>query len=132
MSNLQDLVPPLELCKRIPEGAFAESALVYVTSKYSLNHRFGERLFFDELKVKKDYQIIPAPTLQEIFQDTDAVIDITVHCHKKNEWIIDICPNGKRSYRYTISDNPATAALTLWLRVNQPDRTDKTNKEYER
>ena len=29
--KLEDLVPPLKLCRQIPEGAFAESALVWVT-----------------------------------------------------------------------------------------------------
>ena len=28
--ELKDLVPPLELCKLIPEGEFSESALCYV------------------------------------------------------------------------------------------------------
>lgn len=30
MSKLEDIVPPLELCKRIPAGAFEDSVLVWV------------------------------------------------------------------------------------------------------
>ena len=30
MSNLESIVPPLELCKQIPEGEFEDSALVWV------------------------------------------------------------------------------------------------------
>ena len=30
MKKLEDLVPPLEICKRIPAGAFADSALIWM------------------------------------------------------------------------------------------------------
>lgn len=30
MSTLEQLVPPLELCQQIPDGAFADSALVWM------------------------------------------------------------------------------------------------------
>lgn len=33
MSNLKSIVPPLELCKRIPAGEFEDSALVWKKSE---------------------------------------------------------------------------------------------------
>ena len=32
MSDLKQLVPPPELCKKIPDGEFADSALVWMES----------------------------------------------------------------------------------------------------
>ena len=41
MSELKDLVPPLEDCQRIPDGAFADSALVwaYTGNGYEVTSR---------------------------------------------------------------------------------------------
>ena len=33
MSDLEELVPPRELCKHIPEGCFEDSVLVLITGK---------------------------------------------------------------------------------------------------
>lgn len=57
MSNLEKLVPPLEFCKLIPDGEFADSALVYIDAA-------GWRVCFrSELIEKCHNDKIPAPTL---------------------------------------------------------------------
>lgn len=51
--KIEDLVPPLEICKQIPEGKFADSALVWL----------GERVY---IRSGEDAVTFPAPTLEEI------------------------------------------------------------------
>lgn len=84
MSSLQDLVPPLDLCKLIPAGEFADSAFVWL-----------EVEILDENK--KEWGVInatkpilgchnpkhPAPTLQEILA--------ALPPYGKNEQILACC-----------------------------------------
>ena len=142
MSNLEDLVPPLDLCRKIPDGCFEDSAMVYAVTKHSLNYCFGDRRCFIN-----DYRkLIPAPTLQEIFAelaDGDEIVDSFNPRLFWNDflggWILEC--RGKLKQKDGVIDrdelrcrdrkNPATAALKLWLEVNKLDRTDKTNKTNE-
>ena len=139
MSNLEDLVPPLELCRQIPEGKFADSVMVYAVTKHSLNYCFGGRRCFIN-----DYrELIPAPTLQEIIAELtpgeDSCGEITQFGKDKHGWFTmasfegndDGYGSGFETYEEIDRDNPATAALKLWLEVNKLDRTDKTNKTNE-
>ena len=69
MSNLESIVPPLELCKRIPAGEFEDSALVWEKSEK----------YFQALDVMDyEYKVVaraessggfPTPTLEEILDD---------------------------------------------------------------
>ena len=63
MSNLESIVPPLELCKQIPAGEFEDSALVW--------YRFwGE----DNVRPRDQWsgfngeRPAPAPTLEEVLE----------------------------------------------------------------
>lgn len=66
MSNLESIVPPLELCKQIPDGEFEDSALVWEKS---------EKYFQATEIIDYEYKVVardeskggfPAPTLEEI------------------------------------------------------------------
>ena len=68
MSNLESLVPPLELCKRIPAGEFVDSALVWEKS---------EKYFQATEIIDYEYKVVardeskggfPAPTLEEVLE----------------------------------------------------------------
>lgn len=63
MSNLERIVPPLELCKKIPAGEFEDSALVWCRVR-------GE----DAVCLREQWvgvggtRPIPAPTLEEVLE----------------------------------------------------------------
>lgn len=116
MSNLTDLVPPLELCKKIPAGEFEDSAFAW-----------WQITPFEEWQVvvRSTLTTIAAPTLQEILA--------ALPPYGKNEQILACCVPDWADFDarvfgehwrvgYTgncsINDkNPATAALKLWLKL---------------
>lgn len=68
MSNLESIVPPLELCKQIPEGEFEDSALVWEkTEKY---FQATEIIDYEYKVVARDESKggFPAPTLEEVLE----------------------------------------------------------------
>ena len=67
--NLQDLVPPLALCKLIPKGEFEDSALLW----FSNYHFGGWHIEKRELAVAftDNGELYPAPTLQEIYDSKE-------------------------------------------------------------
>ena len=117
--KLEDLVPPLELCKKIPAGEFAESVLVYHSENGWILNRAND-LFGDE-------PIVPAPTLAEILAAmADAPMRFrTVTCDA--DGLKDFCvwaniPRRGRPGEDLTEEkdaNPATAALKLWLEVRK-------------
>lgn len=132
--TLEDLVPPLELCKQIPEGEFSDSALVcdYYGTVYARNSKIGKALTF----VGFTY---PAPTLAEIVSELtpgeDGCGEITQFGKDKRGWFMmasfegndDGYGSGIDTYEEKDDTNPATAALELWLAVTS-DKSE-TKKE---
>lgn len=66
MSNIESIVPPLELCRKIPSGEFEDSALVWEKS---------EKYFQATEIIDYEYKVVardeskggfPAPTLEEV------------------------------------------------------------------
>ena len=110
MSNLKDLVPPLELCKLISAGEFAESAALWVFFPKS------DKKFYLYIREDLDWskaETYPAPTLQEIMAELPAC-----DCYRfsdKNEWTV-LLVNGPVDDGVK-SDSPATAALKVWLKL---------------
>lgn len=105
MSNLESIVPPLDLCEKIPAGEFEDSTMVWEKS---------EKYFQATEIIDYEYKVVtrdesnggfPAPTLEEVF---DALEDIgALFC--KN-WI----RIGNQFYEYlTIAEE----ALRLWFKV---------------
>ena len=88
MSNLKNLVPPLELCKRIPAGEFEDAALVWVyddvvgflcrtsgceqihKKEWQLEHNHPRKI---AIRRKSGHEIYPAPTLAEILESIGEV-----------------------------------------------------------
>lgn len=123
--TLENLVPSLEDCERIPAGSFPESALVWVkthTGKWVVGEAFlscgiGSR----RITALEHY---PAPTLTEILAELP--YGTTVMLDAPNMWV---CINRDKRINITKADNPATAALRLWERVNDNTTDFKNYKE---
>ena len=64
--KLEEIVPPLDLCKKIPEGCFAESALVWITDFVG-----GKPIAEPRRYAPYDHIAAPAPTLAEILDAID-------------------------------------------------------------
>lgn len=97
MSNLERIVPPLKLCKQIPEGEFEDSALVW--------YRFwGE----DNVRPRDQWsgfngeRPVPAPTLEEVLEAIGKVENWDTMTMTK-------ITNGKQ--------NITTNALKCWFKV---------------
>ncbi|MBR2510425.1 MAG: hypothetical protein IKB71_11875 [Lentisphaeria bacterium] len=118
--NLEDLVPPPELCKMIPAGEFEDSALLYC-----VRHGHNGKVFNDII-CREDYdwsktENYPAPTLQEILED--------LHKHEEdvflkwseiayNEWLINAYTTPVRDIQ-AHNKNIVTAAIKVWLELNK-------------
>lgn len=131
MSNLTDIVPPLELCKLIPEGEFEETALAFACQPDDDDEEEVNIFTRDMIKHLENrwggtpYTLYPAPTLQEILA--------ALPPYGKNETILACCVPDWADFNarvfgehwrvgYTgncsINDkNPAAAALKLWLKL---------------
>lgn len=122
--NIEDLVPPLELCQKIPYGEFADSALLYVVRHGRNGQVFNDVMVREDLDNWSGTENYPAPTLHEILA--------ALPPYGKNEQILACCVPDWADFDarvfgehwrvgYTgncsINDkNPATAALKLWLK----------------
>lgn len=141
MSNLTDLVPPLELCKLIPEGEFADSVFIW---GYSCDKRNTEP-FVDERDCVEHCRksmvnappTYPAPTTAEILykcKDITGVLNPTLFY--QHGWICDCAYDrtGKFSEEFFEDDdfknldviegrgeNPVIAAFRLWLKLKGID-----------
>ena len=129
MSKLKDLVPPLELCRKIPVGKFEDSALVLIFWHKSPNTPVEIRTRcevendpeFDDLVEDQRIIIYPAPTLAEIME-ADHRIRIACSCDDKT-WLANCWVNGTWTVRNDI--NPTTAAMKLWLAGNGVEVKDE-------
>ena len=117
MSNLKSIVPPLELCKQIPEGEFEDSALVWVyddvvgflcrtsgceqihKKEWQLEHNHPRKI---AIRRKSGHEIYPAPTLAEILESIGEV-------ETWDTMTIYRITNGKQ--------NLTTTALKRWFKV---------------
>jgi len=116
--NLEKIVPPLDLCKLIPEGEFEDSALAWM-----LNKIFGKKMWLIvencpgriAYRRKLGCEIYPAPTLAEIRRELRNLLiviiegAITVSCKINPEDTI---------YETARDDNDVSAAaLRIWLKL---------------
>ena len=105
--RLEDLVPPLELCKQLKPGEFEDSAMVWMTDGTCEPRRCSA------------YIAAPAPTLAEIMNE--------FRKNTKARWpVCEQHPNGTWFCKVfdwdqgegSIADhNAATAAMRLYLEV---------------
>ena len=101
MSTLERIVPPLELCKRIPAGEFEDSAMVWVDG----NTQNPKDIFVEPRRYAIDGTFIPAPTLEEIL---DEMVSF------RASFCVHGMAIGNNFYGYPTS---AEEALRLWFKV---------------
>lgn len=113
MSELKDLVPPLELCRMIPAGHFADSALMWNEDE-SFPDAPAILSTRDNMIFTEGWRNTPAPTLAEILE-ADHRITLS-RSHNGRLWVAEAWIDGVWTARNAI--NPATAALKLWFLIN--------------
>lgn len=106
--NLQDLVPPLELCKLIPKGEFEDSALVWIEGYNPLTKHEYVGVSERYIITPRYYTVYPAPTLQEILADIKSSYKLI--SDGEMAWI------ESEDYYYDRQNNMADNALELWLK----------------
>lgn len=110
--NLQDLVPPIELCKLIPNGEFEDSLHWYrwswVDQKYLLDvGKPNVRLYREPCPCGMKF-FYPAPTLQEILEELK-----TYKIKKAKNYIIIESQEDDVVSRKSIVDT----AMEFWLEI---------------
>lgn len=116
MSNLAELVPPLDLCKLIPEGEFADTAFVRIGNTKIIALRRSAKWSFP------NQPHIPAPTLKEIMSELslcDERGDTGWFCMAgdPDHWSIGNCECDLYVKNGTENKSPEAAALKLWLNL---------------
>jgi len=126
MNGIENLVPDLELCKQIPEGAFADSALVW---SYSCDKRKTEPFVeerdcidFCRMGMVNAPPVYPAPTLAEIM----GALPKNVEYQFFNGKFLPCHP--KFDEDDFADEKPEDAALKLWLELNKSDLSDKSDQ----
>ena len=120
-NQLEDIVPPLELCRKIPTGLFQKTALVWASVWVGRTPFVGAR---EKVEKNEQYIICPAPTLAEIMKEINLCYMLEVryaYDEEQGGW-----GEWDDNDRVSMIDNPATAALKLWLELNT-DETDTTD-----
>ena len=116
MSTLEQLVPPLELCQQIPQGAFADSVLVWEVYhyQYKIDPYVISRETSETTRGESVESVYPAPAPEEIM----AVLPIgtIIQQDEPGVWV-GIVNAGAPGIMIEKSDKPSTAALRLWFRV---------------
>lgn len=117
MSNLKDLVPPLEMCKKIPEGEFADSVFIWMEVEASATmEKTWSLMQGTPYARQRPNRKIPAPTLREILLATSPG-ETGVFCSHEGdgEWNIGDCEHDlyvKNGYE---GKKPEELALKWWF-----------------
>ena len=101
MRSLENIVPPLELCKKIPEGEFEDSALVWVDGDL----QNPNDIFVEPRRYAVEGTFIQAPTLEEIL---DEMVSF------RASFCVHGMAIGNNFYGYPTS---AEEALLMWLKL---------------
>lgn len=130
MHELKDLVPPLELCKLIPAGEFADSALmceamIGMASRQVLDIRIIPRQKitnnpYVDRKLGREYYIYPAPTFDEILDELHKCQeDVFVKWSEiaYHGWLVNAYSHGRNEDYQAHDERKTTAALKLWLKL---------------
>ena len=106
-TDIKDLVPPLELCKKIPHPHFWNSALCWRT--FNKGCRDEYTIVFPTGTLDPHDDDIPAPTLPEIMESAP-----WMRVTYKNR--IFLCEVRKTKGGFAGGYNAAEAALQIWLK----------------
>lgn len=121
--TLESLVPPLELCQQIPQGAFADSVLVWFGHRHTdktmavvpRNELGVACQFFLQRGVRVAY---PAPTVDEILAAlADFGKKATAGCITDSQGRHVFSAGYYADTYYRIDRTPAAAALRVWFDV---------------
>lgn len=121
MPNLEDLVPPPELCEKIPPNEFDGSVFAW-----HLRIETGERFVAIRGSSNTDAGIVlfaPAPTLEETMLDLDFKGYFAPTCYRQaDEWRVYAEEDSVNEPFFEIveqcdMERAATAAMKLWLEV---------------
>jgi hypothetical protein len=119
--NLENLVPPLELCKRIPAGHFEDSALVWEKNIGLDGTVYEPRINTRKASLVQNI-LYHAPTLAEIIVALDKAGYWCPTCfYRRGIWHIDC--EDRTIMDAEDKENPATAALKLWLELEAKTKT---------
>jgi hypothetical protein len=117
MNDLERLVPDIKLCKKIPEGKFADSALVWQARTDAIEL---EWIVVPREQAEPMMRRIPAPTLAEISEALENHGSVFTR-RDDDGWMVMLEMAGDdEGYGYDAKierdpANPATAAMKLWL-----------------
>mgnify|MGYP003293333630 CR=1 FL=1 len=112
-NNLEDLVPPLELCKKIPAGEFEDSVLAW------MGNQTFENIIVRDVDLSKTFTpsilktVVPAPTAGEIMKKLNYSV---LECLANKSFVCHL-RFGNHRYKRCQGNNSATAALKLWLNL---------------
>ena len=129
--KIEQILPPPELCKKIPTSEFASSVFVWVHDSFNLYPAARET-------VPGDYPgyIYPAPTLQEIMAEIGTIGGYCPTAYLLNdqwtvEYQIDIVDGLNDLVEQADLDNPTVAALKLWFNMKGLSKVqaEKSNEE---
>ena len=117
LKRLESLVPPSELCIKIPQDDFFGSALAWYMKQNDPSNRMVMPRYSD---VPGWVLFAPAPTLQEILMVLPCGIlgNFYLAPTDKGTYMIDVVTNGVAT-EIADGDTPATAALRLWFEVTK-------------
>ena len=124
-NQLEDIVPPLEICKRIQTGLFQKTALVWASVWVGRTPFVGTR---EKVEKNEQYTICPAPTMAEIMAElTSNGLDVPAVKFDGVKWTAFYSYHNSGNPMCPCENaNPATAALKLWMELNT-DETDTTD-----
>lgn len=126
MNKLEKIVPPLELCKLIPAGKFADSVFIwgYSCDKSNTEPFVDERdrVEYCRKNMVNAPPVFPAPTLHEIMAELslcDVYCDTGWFCMvgAPDHWSIGNCECDLYVRNGTENKSPEAAALKLWLKL---------------
>ena len=112
MSMLERIVPPLELCERIPAGEFEDSALAW----YYNFHGVPILRWRDNLEKLDGVRPIPAPTLEETITSllTYGWL-VKIDCRIQLDTLIEFY--SEKQSKTEFGNTASETALRLWFKV---------------
>lgn len=115
--NIENLVPSLELCQKIPDGEFDDAALAWIRMSPPCNQKFfvSNNINLD----KKGYiqQSTSAPMLQEILQRLPIPHGIRIDVNLiRTVWYVDTRTDKTEAVTAALNTSEVDAALKLWLK----------------
>ena len=134
MNKLENLVPPLELCKQIPAGEFEDSALVWVyddvvgflcrTSGCEQIHKKEWQLVHNHprkiaIRRKRGHEIYPAPTLEETMTSllNYAGWLIKIDSRFGLDTFVELYSRTSNKHYTEYAQSASESALRLWFKV---------------